>query len=746
MAYTIRTPDGKGYQMEGPEEGKLFKNIAGEVGMIKGGQYYKISPEQELANKYNLGSIASTGDSPAIAWNNWLRSQGLTTGGAVQERAYKELGIDLTKLPEYNTADLYQYGVFTGTPQSLSGADAKSGYDMGAFAKAATTPTELTGNAIPKEISGANGPVDAQGNPIASADYAKYGITDTKPAAPVTYVNGVAQPAAGGKTNPLGLVLPNQFTPEEKAAITKYGFDPNQGMDRNQLNGLLSGNLQQAGLAPGASGEAPQTGTQPQYQILNVEAMGKYKPTDYERLPDGRVVLKPGVQPIEGTVKTATGQTPAAPTETAAQYQILDLEAMKKYTPDQYERLPDGRVVLKPGVQPIEGTVKQVGATPGQLGAPGQTGEEIVGADGTAAGTVDTGTGMPSTTADFYTKQNEENQKFYTDMLDKITAQQKEFLDAYTNQPSMVDELKRLREEQGLPQLEKEIALIDRQILDTEGLLDTLEADINKRIQGMPVSESARRRMLALEGKPLSEQLNQLIRGRTRLGAGLSSKEQVISQMMNLKASEQDKAINAEKMKLDFGSQNLDFAAKLFSSEQENKEKAYMSYLDEVNAKIAADNKSSEAEKEMMLEIAKEEKMKELGLGRYATDDKIPTDIITAGGRQLLVNTQTGETIKDLGAVTKTGGGGGGTSSATLKNPEVFRNSKDETAFWTEVDQAKNELQSGEIWGNVWDRLKLQFPNVPNDFIDKALGTSWSKEGAYQEWTAGKKGDTGREA
>lgn len=50
----------------------------------------------------------------------------------------------------------------------------------------------------------------------------------------------------------------------------------------------------------------PSQGT-PQYQILDVASMGKYSPSQYERLGNGSVVLKQGVTPIEGTTKPYTG-------------------------------------------------------------------------------------------------------------------------------------------------------------------------------------------------------------------------------------------------------------------------------------------------------------------------------------------------------------------------------------------------------------------------------------------------------
>jgi len=55
--------------------------------------------------------------------------------------------------------------------------------------------------------------------------------------------------------------------------------------------------------------------------------------------------------------------TTTTPANTNKQWQILNPELMKAYTPDQYQRLSDGRVVLNPGVVPKEGTVKETSFT-----------------------------------------------------------------------------------------------------------------------------------------------------------------------------------------------------------------------------------------------------------------------------------------------------------------------------------------------------------------------------------------------
>jgi len=58
----------------------------------------------------------------------------------------------------------------------------------------------------------------------------------------------------------------------------------------------------------------------------------------------------------------------------------------------------------------------------------------------------------------------------------------------------------------------------------------------------------------------------------------------------------------------------------------------------------------------------------EVGERTYAklpVADEIDTKITTAGGRTLLINTQTGETVKDLGGAYKTSSGGSGSTTIT---------------------------------------------------------------------------------
>lgn len=67
-----------------------------------------------------------------------------------------------------------------------------------------------------------------------------------------------------------------------------------------------------------------------------------------------------------------------------------------------------------------------------------------------------------------------------------------------------------------------------------------------------------------------------------------------------------------------------------------------------------------------------------------------------------------------------------------------------EKDFYSAIDRGKTDLQQGESWGNVWNRIKQQFPNMSNDIIDNALGVSWREPNAYQNWVAMKKASGGQ--
>jgi len=122
--------------------------------------------------------------------------------------------------------------------------------------------------------------------------------------------------------------MPNLYNPQTQQTVTVNESDPDYGA--YLAGGFIQGTAASSAQLPTASSVSQvspiptqQTNTlqsqqvsgsqmTPQFQILNPDAMGQYNPSQYERLPTGEVVLKAGVQPIEGTVKQFGQPSPLA--------------------------------------------------------------------------------------------------------------------------------------------------------------------------------------------------------------------------------------------------------------------------------------------------------------------------------------------------------------------------------------------------------------------------------------------------
>jgi len=137
--------------------------------------------------------------------------------------------------------------------------------------------------------------------------------------------------------------------------------------------------------------------------------------------------------------------------------------------------------------------------------------------------------------------------------------QQTQFLEDLKNQPSAVDQLKTFREQQGMPQMEAEIAKMDQAVLDVEGLLTNLEADIKKRTEGLPVTEAASRRLQAMEGAPLEKRLNELIRSRQRVSAGYEAKAQNVRDFATSAQQDIERKMQASQFGLGFAKEKAEF-------------------------------------------------------------------------------------------------------------------------------------------------------------------------------------------
>lgn len=90
----------------------------------------------------------------------------------------------------------------------------------------------------------------------------------------------------------------------------------------------------------------------------------------------------------------------------------------------------------------------------------------------------------------------------------------------------------------GIPGKRKALTGITQEVLDVEELLDKLEEDVGTRIGGKLVTGAEERRQLAIEGRPLREQMADLMRSEARAGAGLAGARGELATMMGLEEKE----------------------------------------------------------------------------------------------------------------------------------------------------------------------------------------------------------------
>lgn len=113
-----------------------------------------------------------------------------------------------------------------------------------------------------------------------------------------------------------------------------------------------------------------------------------------------------------------------------------------------------------------------------------------------------------------------------------------------------------------------------------------------------------------------------------------------------------------------------------------------------------------------------------------STDDNgnVTFSVIDANSGKIINQSSLGQIDK------KTKQTGSGASAAEKKEE------KERTAFYSAIDAGLKKLQSGTSWGQVWNMIRAQFPDVPAEMIDSLLDKSyWSQPGAWQQYKSSQK-------
>lgn len=180
---------------------------------------------------------------------------------------------------------------------------------------------------------------------------------------------------------------------------------------------------------------------------------------------------------------------------------------------------------------------------------------------------------MPRT--DFVTDIIKQMQEGVAKAKQPVDTARQALIDFYAKLPSATDRYTKLRDEQGVAQQEELVNALARQAIDTTDLIEKIDPAVTERTGDFLVTEGQRTSMVARDQKPLLENLNKLLRNKEREEIGLSGKQNLVQQLLQL--SFQDDTLRARplQMGVDYSVEDMNMAIKLLSDSADRSTEAF---------------------------------------------------------------------------------------------------------------------------------------------------------------------------
>lgn len=309
------------------------------------------------------------------------------------------------------------------------------------------------------------------------------------------------------------------------------------------------------------------------------------------------------------------------------------------------------------------------------------------------------------------------------DPKDALIDQLTKALTSAREAPSTVEQLTELQEERGIPRLKETIGTFDEEIGKAQDLLADLDARIRRGVEAekgevMPLHletgrTAALERQAAIPRADILSTIERLQSGKERAESTLEREEADILMVLGLKEKERTQPLEALATELDLRKSIRDLT-KL------NIPNAVSSTFDDAGnlTIVTQDPDTGEFSTETIA-----------GIGEKAAQY---TNIYTQTNSQGDV---TFFGIDKEGKVKKID------TFVGVAKSEAEGQGKE---FWSAIKTGVASLQKGEEWGNVWNRVRAQFPEAPGALIDQGLGGGynpetqeyygWAKPGEFQRF------------
>lgn len=261
-----------------------------------------------------------------------------------------------------------------------------------------------------------------------------------------------------------------------------------------------------------------------------------------------------------------------------------------------------------------------------------------------------------------------------------------DYLGYMKSQDSPLDFYTKISEASGIPGMRKTQKSLQGQIYDMEDALRRVEPDVSATSRNSIVTEAQRRGMVQERQKPLLENLGWYGQSLGRVSSAIADEQKNALTLTDLQGQGVNRISDVYKTKLQLTADQNARKMTGFTADKET-------FLNVSLAKIKRGEEISDMEKQQAFELLKMEKQYKLEYDNEMKlyENKPDTEIVTVGGRKVLVNKRTGAKISDLGSSSE-GGTGVGVAGAANYYGDTSTSSSGNDSDWEVVPNFRNVI------------------------------------------------------
>ena len=221
---------------------------------------------------------------------------------------------------------------------------------------------------------------------------------------------------------------------------------------------------------------------------------------------------------------------------------------------------------------------------------------------------------------------------------------------------SLVKQYQDLRKSSGVETLEADLAKVNQEAADMSATIQNVEDEVRAQAAGM-ADESFIQATVADRIRRLMPRINQINARQAALTANIQSKKDIITEQLGLSKSD----IQNSQEDRTYVRQGVFDLLETFGSDAFKGAAPELIADIERRAGLPPGTLSGRVQTFKQQEAIRQAKLDEAKATKDLADAaKLDTEIVEANGRKLLINSQTGEVIRDVGSGKVTGGGSGG--------------------------------------------------------------------------------------